>query len=366
MVVAVMVSSSFTLEMLPLRADDAPLTLGGQVAQAGKPAAAAVTALRTQRFADALGIVDEALVGLRATKGEDDKQVQTFLVLKGQALYGLDRPQEAIDALASFARSLDAADPVVSAGADWNGLTVLADCFMALDRWQDALACLTRARSMLAADTTTDRRTQAINSATTLGKIGTAHARLGDWDKARVAYEEQVESLAAEPDGGGPYLAAAHNGLGLVADNLSDRATAASHYSLAAQIYEKAFGLDHPYTKRALTTLGRVNALLGNTAESDAIAARLATVDAVPTSITPTLKPSAPLARRPVQPSAAPPLPPIGWPVVAGAGAALLLGLMTMMGFFRREIRDGDEVAAGPGSEREDASAAGPDDATQR
>jgi len=331
---------------------------------AGSGAEAAVTALFAQKFDEALRIVDESLAAVRDSEGEDDKRIQTLLILKGQALYGLGRPQEAIDALAPFARSLDAAEPLVGAAADWNGLNVLADSFMALDRWQDALACLTRARSMLAAFASTDQRLKAINTATTLGKIGTAHARLGEWEKARGAYEEQVTSLAAEPDGGGPFLAAAHNGLGLVADNLGDHATAARHYALAAQIYEKAFGLDHPYTKRALTTLGRVQSKLGNKAESDAIAARLAAVNAVPTSITPTLQTSPPPAPPTPPPPARPPLAPIGWPVVAGAGAALLLGLMTMMGVFRRGSGDGG-VAEGPVSGRLDASAAEKEDAAQ-
>jgi tetratricopeptide (TPR) repeat protein len=359
MAMAVMVWSSVPLAMLPLRAGDAPLTLGQPTAPAAEDAAAALFA---RQFDDALRIVNDSLAALRGSEEGNDKRIRTLLILKGQALYGLGRSQEAIDALAPFAQSLDAAEPLVSAGADWNGLNVLADCFMAVDRWQDALACLSRARSMLAADTSGDGGSQAINSATTLGKIGTAHARLGEWDQARAAFGEQVESLAAEPDGGGAYLAAAHNGLGLVADNLADHATAARHYALAAQIYEKAFGLDHPYTKRALTTLGRVQSILGNKAESDAIAARLAAVNAVPTSITPTLQTSPPTAPPPAP--AKTPLAPIGWPVVAGAGAALLLGLMAMMGVFRRGGGDGD-AAEGPDPEREAASAAERDDAAQ-
>jgi tetratricopeptide (TPR) repeat protein len=176
MAMAVMVWSSVPLAMLPLRAGDAPLTLGQPTAPAAEDAAAALFA---RQFDDALRIVNDSLAALRGSEEGNDKRIRTLLILKGQALYGLGRSQEAIDALAPFAQSLDAAEPLVSAGADWNGLNVLADCFMAVDRWQDALACLSRARSMLAADTSGDGGSQAINSATTLGKIGTAHARLG-------------------------------------------------------------------------------------------------------------------------------------------------------------------------------------------
>jgi len=340
------------------------------VAQGRGAAAAAVTALRTQKFTDCLRIVDEALVPLEAAKEEADHDVRSrlalnLLILKGQALYGLGRPQEVIESLERFIPASDAAAALVSPAADWNALTVLADSLMALDRWNDALAALTRAHSLLAADTTAEPRALAVNRATTLGKIGTVRSRLGDWKGARDAFGEQVVALAAEPDGGGPYLAAAHNGLGLVADNLGDHATAAKHYATAAEIYEKAFGLDHPYTKRALVTLGRVNSLLGNSSEADAIAARLATVDAVPSSISPTLQPNPADPGQPPTPPGKPALAPIGWPVVAAAGAALLLGLMALTGAFRRGSGGEDQDAEEPDPRRGD-DAGSADDTTPR
>ncbi|RLS69896.1 MAG: hypothetical protein DWI01_07790, partial [Planctomycetota bacterium] len=71
----------------------APADKAGEV-KAGA-AAAAVKALRSQRYAEALRVVDEALGPLVAAKGEDDRDVLTLLILKGQACYGLGRPQEA-------------------------------------------------------------------------------------------------------------------------------------------------------------------------------------------------------------------------------------------------------------------------------
>jgi Tetratricopeptide repeat len=317
-------------------------------------AAAAVKALRSQRFAEALRVVDEALVPLVAAKGENDRGVLALLILKGQACYGLGRPQEAIDALAPFARSLQDPGPLVGPASDWNALTVLGDCFMALDRWTDALASLERASSMLAADRGGEPGTKAINTATTLGKIGTARARLEDWPGARKAFEEQVAALEGERGGGGPYLAAAHNGLGLVADNLGDHAAAAEHYALAAEIYEEQFGLDHPYTKRALTTLARVKGKVGDTQEADRITARLATVDALPTSIPPTLQPvpsTIPDHRVPDHPAATP-MPFFTWPVIFAATAAVILAALTASGFLVRRSRRADRDSGN--SEAED------------
>jgi tetratricopeptide (TPR) repeat protein len=313
-------------------------------------AEAAVRALRSQRFAEALRVVDEALAPLVATKGNDDREVLTLLILKGQACYGLGRPQEAIDALAPFARSLPTPGPLVAPTSDWNALTVLGDSFMAIDRWSDALGCLERARAMLAADGAGDPRSKAINTATTLGKIGTARARLEDWPGAREAFEEQVAALEAEDGGGRAYLAAARNGLGLVADNLGDHAAAAEQYALAAAIYEEQFGLEHPYTKRALTTLARVKGKVGDTQEADRITARLATVDALSASIPPTLQPVPPTI--PDQ-RAATPMPLVTWPVIFAATAAVILVALFATGFLGRRMRRADGDPGGGLAEEE-------------
>ena len=187
---------------LPVMAQT-PADKAGEINAGAGAARAAVIALRSQRFVEALRVVDEALGPLVAAKGEDDRDVLTLLILKGQACYGLGRPQEAIDALAPFARSLETPAPLVGPGSDWNALTVLGDSFMALDRWSDALVTLDRARSMLADDGRIDPRLKAINTATTLGKIGTARARLKDWPGAREAFEQQVAALGGVPEGGG-------------------------------------------------------------------------------------------------------------------------------------------------------------------
>ena len=333
----------------------APLVAQAPVDKAGAGAAtAAVIALRSQRFAEALRLVDEALGPLAAAKGEDDREVLTLLILKGQAYYGLGRPQEAIDALAPFSRSLEAPAPLVGPGSDWNALTVLGDSFMALDRWSDALVTLDRARSMLADDGRIDPRSKAINTATTLGKIGTARARLEDWPGAREAFEQQVAALGGHAEGGGAYLAAAHNGLGLVADNVGDLAAAAEHYTVAAKVYEEQFGLEHPYTKRALTTLARVRGKLGDTQEADRITARLASVDTMPTTIPPTLQPVP--STIPDHPATTP-RPLVTGPVMAAAAAAVALAGLTLCGFLGRRKRGGqrdrgDGVAAGDATAR--------------
>ena len=314
-------------------------------------AEAAVRALRSQQFAEALRVVDEALAPLVAAKGNDDREVLTLLILKGQACYGLGRPQEAIDALAPFARSLLTPGPLVAPASDWNALTVLGDSFMAIDRWSDALGCLERARAMLSTDGAGDPRSKAINTATTLGKIGTARARLEDWPGAREAFEEQVAALEGEDGGGRAYLAAARNGLGLVADNLGDHAAAADQYALAAAIYEEQFGLEHPYTKRALTTLARVKGKVGDTQEADRITARLATVDALPAAIPPTLQPVP--STIPDHPATTP-SPLVTWPVIFAATAAAILAALSATGFLGRRKRSAD---GDPGnSEAEDGA----------
>jgi tetratricopeptide (TPR) repeat protein len=332
-------------------ADKAGEIKAGEINARAGAARAAVIALRSQRFVEALRVVDEALGPLVAAKGEDDREVLTLLILKGQACYGLGRPQEAIDALAPFARSLEAPAPLVGPGSDWNALTVLGDSFMALDRWSDALVTLDRARSMLADDGRIDPRSKAINTATTLGKIGTARACLEDWPGARQAFEQQVAALGGEAEGGGAYLAAAHNGLGIVADNVGDLAAAAEHYSQAAKIYEEQFGLEHPYTKRALTTLARVRGKLGDTQEADRITARLASVDTMPTTIPPTLQPVP--STIPDHP-AAPPMPLFTRPVMFAVTAAMILAALTASGFLGRRSRRADRD---PGtSEAEDGA----------
>lgn len=346
---------AFTLPvMAQTPADKAGEIKAGEINAGAGAARAAVIALRSQRFVEALRVVDEALGPLVAAKGEDDREVLTLLILKGQACYGLGRPQEAIDALAPFARSLETPAPLVGPGSDWNALTVLGDSFMALDRWSDALVTLDRARSMLADDGRIDPRSKAINTATTLGKIGTARARLEDWPGAREAFEQQVAALGGEPEGGGAYLAAAHNGLGIVADNVGDLAAAAEHYSQAAKIYEEQFGLEHPYTKRALTTLARVRGKLGDTQEADRITARLASVDTMPTTIPPTLQPvPSTIPDHPVTT----PRPLVTGPVIAAAVAAVALAGLTLCGFLGRRkrigLRDGgDGVADGDATAR--------------
>lgn len=348
-------SSSFPIRRPPSRhlaAMAVWLLLGGalsaQVPQPGsaEPAhagSAAAALLGSQRFAEALRVVDEALGPLVATREGDDREVLTLRILRGQALYGLGRPADAIEALAPFAAAPPSAPPLVSIAGDWNALTVLGDSFMALDRWSDALDALERARAMLA-EGGIGARFSAIDAATTLGKVGTARARLEDWPGAREAFEAQVAVLGEEDGGGGPYLAAAHNGLGLVADNVGDLAAAAEHYAVAAEIYERRFGLEHPYAKRALTTLARVRGKLGQTQEADRITARLAAVDAVPQSISPTLEPV--VTPIPAPPAAAP-RPLLTWPVIAAAAAAVILvGLAASGSLGRRASRRPDAAAA--------------------
>jgi tetratricopeptide (TPR) repeat protein len=317
----------------------------------------AVLALRSQRFAEALRLVDEALGPLVAAKGGEDREVLTLRILKGQSLYGLGRPAEVIETLAPFAQSLQAPAPLVAPASDWNALTVLGDSFMALDRWSEALACLERARTMLAAEGAGDSHSKAISAATTLGKIGTARARLEDWPGAREAFEEQVAALEGESAGGGAYLAAAHNGLGLVADNSGDLTAAAEHYSLAASIYEEQFGLEHPYTKRALTTLARVKGKVGDTQEADRITARLATVDAMPTAIPPTLQPVP--STIPDHPAATP-MPLLTWPVIFAAAAAVILVALSASGFLGRRKRRADGDPADGSTEAEGIDQAAP------
>lgn len=314
-------------------AQDAPVAPAPPNGTGNTAAAVAVKALRSGRFADALRTVDEALGPLSAAKGEGDGDVLRLLILKAQACYGLGQPQAAIAALSPFADSLESPDMLVGASEDWNALTVLADSSMALDRWNEALACLVRARSILTADTVSPPRTRAINTATTLGKLGTARARVGDWDGAREAFEEQIATLGGVPGEGGAYLAAAHNGLGLVADNGGDLSGAANHYRIAARLYEESFGLEHPYTKRALTTLARVQAKVGDTQEADRITARLATVDAVPQSIPATLEP---LPSHVPAPRPATPTPLLTPPVIAAALAAFVLVALTASGLLGR------------------------------
>ena len=325
----------------PLVAQAPPALPADAVGSRASAAETAVRALRSQRFAEALRVVDEALAPLVATKGNDDREVLTLLILKGQACYGLGRPKEAIDALAPFAGSLLTPGPLVAPASDWNALTVLSDSYIAIDRWSDALGCLERARAMMATDGAGDPRSKAINTATTLGKIGTARARLEDWPGAREAFEEQVAALEGEDGGGRAYLAAARNGLGLVADNLGDHAAAAEQYALAAAIYEEQFGLEHPYTKRALTTLARVKRKVGDTQEADRITARLATVDALSASIPPTLQPVPPTI--PDHPAATP-MPLVTWPVIFAATAAVILVALSATGFLgrRKQRADGE------------------------
>lgn len=329
---------------------DAPIRPALPNGPANTAAAEAVKALRNRRFADALRTVDEALGALSTAQGKADGDVLRLLILKAQACYGLGQPQEAIAALSPFVGSLESPDMLVGAAEDWNALTVLADSFMALDRWDEALGCLVRARSIVSADTTSPPRTRAINAATTLGKLGTARARVGDWDGAREAFEEQIRTLGGEPGDGGAYLAAAHNGLGLVADNGGDLTEAAGHYAIAARIYEESFGLEHPYTKRALTTLARVRAKLGDTQEADRITARLATVDAVPQSIPATLEA---VPSKVPAPRSATPMPLLTPPVIAAVLAALLLVALTASGLLGRrraaEVRAPAAETAGGG-----------------
>ncbi|NBP52061.1 MAG: tetratricopeptide repeat protein, partial [Actinobacteria bacterium] len=251
------------------------------VVAAGLPAAAlepavpmppaAIDALRRQDFAVALAIVDEALAAPAATAAPDDPGVLTLRVVRAQACYGLGRLDDAIAALAPFRAAGPDTVPLVSPRVDWSASSVLGDALMARGEWAEAGAVLEHALALVdgqpeGADTEA-RRGRAIDRATTLGKIGTVQARLGDWEAARVSFERQEEALAGEPDGGGVFRAAARNGLGLVADNAGDHAAAARHYAEAARIYEDSFGVDHPYTKRALVTLHRVQGKLGNERE---------------------------------------------------------------------------------------------------
>ena len=263
------------------------------------PAMAAVAALRRQDFAGALRIAEEARPPLAAARGEDDPAVLTLRILAAQASYGLGRPEDAVALLDPFRRTLDSPTPLVSAASDWNALNVLADSSMALDRWPEALSFLNRALELV--DGGEGVRANAVDRATTLGKIGTAKARLGDWEGAERSFEAQREALESEPDGGGAYLAAAHSGLGLVADNRGDRAAAVGHYAEAARIYERALGPDHPATKRARETLDR----------------RRSPADAAPAPV-------------PV------PAPVPRWPVVAAIAAALILSWLLRSGFLSR------------------------------
>ena len=226
---------------------------------------------------------------------------------------------------------------------------------MALGRWEEASACLRRALVLVGeqpAPTDTEAmRSRRIDTATTLGKIGTVEARLGDWDGARATFEAQERELAAEPDGGGVYLAAARNGLGLVADNQGDHATAARHYAEAARIYEQTFGADHPYTTRALLTLHRVQGKLGNEADASRTAERLAAVGTrVGDPLPPTLAEA--LAKRPRERRGWSDIRP-SWPVLAAIVAAAVLAGLLLSGFLWP--RRGPPDAAGEGDTVPDA-----------
>lgn len=289
------------------------------------PAVAAVEALRRQEFAAALEIVERARPALAAAKGEDDPAVLTLRILGAQASFGLGRPEDAVATLDPFLRALDTPVPLVSPTSDWNALNVLGDSFMALGRWDEALRCLDRAHTLVAGEETSAERrpgrSRAVDRATTLGKIGTVRARLEDWGGAKEAFRAQADALAAEPDGGGPYLAAAHSGLGLVADNTGDHATASVHYAEAAKIYDRSFGPDHPYAKRSRDVLARAQS---RAAGRDGAALPVAGGPgeaSVPTAAgggTP-----APAARFP-------------WPAVAAVAAAGVLGWLVWSGYLRR------------------------------
>lgn len=318
--------------------------------------AAVITALRQQKFSEALAEADALLA---TAAGADAPQALQARVFRAQALYGLGRLDDAVATLEPFLEALDAGTTIVSARVDWTGLTVLGDSFMALGRWDEAGRCLRRALVLVGeqpepADTDAIRA-RRIDTATTLGKIGTVEARLGDWEGARATFEAQEAALAAEPDGGGVYLAAARNGLGLVADNQGDHAAAARHYAEAARIYEQSFGADHPYTTRALQTLHRVQSKLGADADAARTAERLAAVGTrVGDPLPPTLVAKRAAEDRPAEgrPAVMP-----GWPVVAAIVAAAVLVGLVLSGFFSRGAAPVDGVAHGEPSpgERGDA-----------
>ena len=283
-------------------------------------AAAAVEALRRQDFARALEIVEETRPALAAAKGEDDPAVLTLRILGAQAEYGLGRPEGAVATLDPFLRGPAAGAVLVSPASDWNALNVLGDSYMALGRWDEALRCLERAFGLVAGEESPAERmpgrSRGVDRATTLGKIGTAKARLGDWEGAKASFQAQADALATEPDGGGPYLAAAHSGLGLVADNTGDHATASLHYAEAAKIYDQAFGPDHPYAKRARETLARTRGRGGE-------AGVAVPSSAGETGATGAADVGAPAARW-------------GWPAVAAVAAAGILGWLVWSGYLLR------------------------------
>ena len=283
---------------------------------------AAVEALRRQDFARALEIVEEARPAVAAARGEDDPAVLTLRVLGAQAEFGLGRPEGAIATLDPFLRALEAPAPLVSPTSDWNALNVLGDSFMAVGRWNEALRCLERAFGFVEGEQREGERlpgrSRGVDRATTLGKIGTVKARLGDWAGAKASFEAQAAALAGEPDGGGAYLAAAHSGLGLVADNTGDHVTAGVHYAEAAKIYGEIFGPDHPYAKRSRETL----ALARSRRESIGEPVRTSDDTASPADAA-SDPPATPAAR-------------LGWPAAAAVAAAVLLGWLLWSGFLRR------------------------------
>lgn len=310
--------------------------------------AGAIEALRRQDFATALAIVDEALAAPAAAAAPADVGVLTLRVVRAQACYGLGRLDDAIAALGPFREAGAGAAPLVSPRVDWSAFSVLGDTLMARGEWAEALVGLEHALALVDGQPegtdTEARRGRAIDRATTLGKIGTVQARLGEWEAARAAFERQEEALAGEPDGGGVFRAAARNGLGLVADNAGDHATAALHYAEAARIYEHSFGIDHPYTKRALVTLHRVQGKLGNEREVAAIAEKLA---AAGTDVTEPVPATLPISPADAAPSSGLP----GWPVLAAIVAGgILVWLLAggRMGRQRDDDGDGDSGAAPP------------------
>lgn len=313
------------------------------------PAAAAVEALRKREFAEALRIVEEARPVVAAARGEDDPAVLTLRVLGAQAEYGLGRPEGAVALLDPFLRTVDAPAVLVSVTSDWNALNVLGDSLMALDRWEEALRCLDRAWTLVAGEEApADRvpgRSRGVDRATTLGKIGTVKARLGDWDGARRAFEAQRDALAQEPDGGGPFLAAAHSGLGLVADNTGDHVTAGLHYAEAAAIYDRAFGPEHPYAKRSRETLERSRSRSRPRAAAEGGPGVVAPAGGDPGDG------SGDAAEPVAEPAAGPRTARPGWPALAGGAAALVLAWLVWSGFLRRapatDDRPDDDEAEG-------------------
>ncbi|MFM7075089.1 MAG: tetratricopeptide repeat protein [Planctomycetaceae bacterium] len=302
--------------------------------------AGAIEALRRQDFTTALAIVDEALAVPAAAAAPADAGVLTLRVVRAQACYGLGRLDDALAALGPFREAGPGGAPLVSPRVDWSAFSVLGDTLMARGEWAEALVGLEHALALVDGQPEgTDaeaRRGRAIDRATTLGKIGTVHARLGQWEAARDAFERQEAALAGEPDGGGVFRAAAQNGLGLVADNAGDHATAARHYAEAARIYEDSFGIDHPYTKRALVTLHRVQGKLGNEREVAAIAEKLA---AAGTDVAAPVPATLPLAPADAAPSRGLP----GWPVLAAIVAGGVLVWLLAGGRSGRRGDDGDD-----------------------